>query len=352
MQSLSKPATAGKPRINPPHKARVNLVARTINAWVFRAMSEALLEWCRDVEIVITRQPIGGCQLYHFFRPQDATAAVIRGFSKPFVTTLHGELPGVTDYRTCRPGYDLAEKVICVSETARKILANAAGLNGKLALIHAGADANKFRFERWPQGHFTVGVVSRNYPLMRDIADVKGGEMIIETMTRLAEKLSDILLMVVGVDWEGLIDEMLRRSIPVVYYDRRRNCTYDDYPRLYNQMDCLLVASKFEGGPVAAYEAMMCGRPVVGPAVGVLPELIEQKRTGMLCERNAESLAEGLEWMCRLRPDFAEGRWKDCAERVKGFTWERWAEEHERLYLEVLKSKSANLQPQSLEAKS
>jgi len=337
-------------------------VARTINAWVFRAMSEALLNHCRGVDIIVTRAPVGGCDLYHFFRPQDATAVAVRGFSRPFVTTLHGELPGVTDYSTCRPAYDLAEKIICVSESARSHLTRAAGLNGKLKVIHAGADAERFRFERWPQGHFTVGVVSRNYPAMRNIVDVKGGDVIQETMVRLREKIGDVLLMVVGVDWESLVDAMLRASIPVVYYDRRRNCTYEDYPRLYNQLDCLLVASKYEGGPVAAYEAMMCGRPVVGPAVGVLPELIDQKRTGVLCERTAKSLAEGLAWAASMRPNFADDRnsWREeCRGRVEQFTWQRWAQEHEELYLETLKCQNQstktfteNLQPQSSKAKS
>lgn len=46
--------------------------------------------------------------------------------------------------------------------------------------------------------------------------------------------------------------------------------------------DLLALPSREEGMPVAALEAMMLGRPVVGTAVGGTPEVVEDGRTGLL----------------------------------------------------------------------
>ncbi|HET8945738.1 MAG TPA: glycosyltransferase family 4 protein [Candidatus Polarisedimenticolia bacterium] len=59
--------------------------------------------------------------------------------------------------------------------------------------------------------------------------------------------------------------------------------------------DLLVLPSREEGMPVAALEAMMRGRPVVGTAIGGTPEVVADGRTGRLVRPgDAAGLAEAL----------------------------------------------------------
>ena len=55
---------------------------------------------------------------------------------------------------------------------------------------------------------------------------------------------------------------------------------------------------QMEGLPVALIEALACGVPAVSTRLSAIPELIDDRRTGLLAEAgNPDSLAEALEWL-------------------------------------------------------
>jgi glycosyltransferase involved in cell wall biosynthesis len=67
-----------------------------------------------------------------------------------------------------------------------------------------------------------------------------------------------------------------------------------------NVADALLVSSHSEAGPTSAIEALACGLPVVGTAVGRLPNLVVPRRTGWIAgDRTPAALAAGLDWALR-----------------------------------------------------
>jgi glycosyltransferase involved in cell wall biosynthesis len=74
---------------------------------------------------------------------------------------------------------------------------------------------------------------------------------------------------------------------------------------LLNALDIFVMPSLNEGMGVAALEAAAAGLPVVASAVGGLPEVVDNKRTGILVEPGEPAkLAEAI---CRLAADY-EGR--------------------------------------------
>jgi glycosyltransferase involved in cell wall biosynthesis len=56
----------------------------------------------------------------------------------------------------------------------------------------------------------------------------------------------------------------------------------DDIPALLRQTDALVLASHYEGMPLAILEAMAARRPVVATRVGGVPEIVEPEKTGLL----------------------------------------------------------------------
>ncbi len=53
--------------------------------------------------------------------------------------------------------------------------------------------------------------------------------------------------------------------------------------KAYHHCDALLFPSRFEGLPLAPLEAMACGKPVIAANTSSLPELIEDRVSGILC---------------------------------------------------------------------
>jgi glycosyltransferase involved in cell wall biosynthesis len=72
-----------------------------------------------------------------------------------------------------------------------------------------------------------------------------------------------------------------------------------DVPRLLAAADAFVLASEWEGNPLAVLEAMAAGRAVVATAVGCVPELVSE-RTGLLAPPGDErALEEALHAVAR-----------------------------------------------------
>ncbi len=68
-----------------------------------------------------------------------------------------------------------------------------------------------------------------------------------------------------------------------------------DLPRIYADLDCVVLCSLNEGLPVAIIEALSAARPVVATDVGSVGNLVSSKQTGLLVPaRDAHALAQGI----------------------------------------------------------
>lgn len=106
---------------------------------------------------------------------------------------------------------------------------------------------------------------------------------------------------------------------------------YEQIPAFYREIDILLLPSHTEGLPRVILEAQATGTPVVATRVGGVPEVVEDRRTGLLCDaRDPGCLAAAID---RLATDSAE-----CSHLAEtgreavatSFTWDNLYDRYER----------------------
>lgn len=110
-----------------------------------------------------------------------------------------------------------------------------------------------------------------------------------------------------------------------------------DVRDLMQAADALVLASRFEGLPLALIEAQACGLPVVATATGGNAEIVDHGQTGMLCAaQNDRRLCEAMLHLRNMPPPMLEkmridGRAKACRQ----FDIDRIVEQWETLYSEL-----------------
>jgi glycosyltransferase involved in cell wall biosynthesis len=111
-----------------------------------------------------------------------------------------------------------------------------------------------------------------------------------------------------------------------------------DVPELVAAMDLFVMPSLFEGGPTSVLEAMAARRPVVATNVGMVPEVIEHGRTGLVVPPgNAEALAGGV--MQLVSSDVARCQMAEAAQAhaLRDFSIDRMVERYLVAFADVVR---------------
>ena len=190
-----------------------------------------------------------------------AGAAVARFAGKPFVVTLHGtgsagrladlELAARAPWLV-RFLLSPARSVICVSDRLAEAV-SACGIETRMI----------------PNGVRIPAAVTAEdeepYVLYAGRLSAEKG------IRELAEATEGLRLVAAG---DGPLRELLPGALGFV--------PHDELERLYERAAVVVCSSHREGLPLCVIEAMAFGRPVVATAVGGIPQLVEDGRTGFL----------------------------------------------------------------------
>jgi glycosyltransferase involved in cell wall biosynthesis len=97
----------------------------------------------------------------------------------------------------------------------------------------------------------------------------------------------------------SLLAELVREFSPMIEF----HGISADKRLIYESIDLLLITSLIENAPYAILEAKERGIPVVAPAIGGIPEIVEDGKDGILVSnRSEEALVDAL---CRARQNYA-----------------------------------------------
>jgi glycosyltransferase involved in cell wall biosynthesis len=229
---------------------------------------------------------------------QAALRLAARGRRRPFVVnTVHSSrVRSEEDRALLRRLTPRMDHLMAVSRAIVRKIEDEGRLGAPISLIYNGVDLQRYDHQEAcctlraeydiPEGAPIVGVVARLEP-------EKGHPTLLEAWPRVLASVPDAHLLVVGEG--GRRDELqalaaslgLLGSNPanprselgrrVVFTGRR-----DDVPAITAALDVAVLPSYREAQGLSILEAMALSRPVVASAVGGIPEMIEDGRSGLL----------------------------------------------------------------------
>jgi glycosyltransferase involved in cell wall biosynthesis len=184
-----------------------------------------------------------------------------------------------------------AEKFFCVSsDIAAEVAEWRIVGSAKLSVVRNGIEmapvdttqAAGVRTEMGiPLGATVIGTVGR-------LSDVKRQDVLIRSLARIRRQNGNVHLLLVG-DGPRRTD-LVKLAWKLGLADAVHFAGYQDKPQKYlAAMDVFALSSASEGMPLSVLEAWAAHKPVVAFHVGGLPEIIEQKRNGILVPAGHET---------------------------------------------------------------
>ena len=189
-----------------------------------------------------------------------------------------------------------AQAIICdSSDTMAQALARYPEHAEKLRVIPNGVDVNLFT----PADAPTEGVVAEK-PLVvcvaRGLEARKGIAYLIEALAA-AQRVTPVELVIIGKDSQRLKQRMLAHARALDVTDVVKfvdSVSQHDLIALYQRAMVTVVPSLIEGFSKPALESMACGTPVIGTAVGAIPELVDKSSGVLVAPGDAGVLAAAL----------------------------------------------------------
>jgi glycosyltransferase involved in cell wall biosynthesis len=177
-----------------------------------------------------------------------------------------------------------------------------------------------------PAEDFVVGWAARMIP-------VKGGDVFLEAIARLGELNCRVALIGDGPSRASLA--LRAQSLPsrdrVHFLGGRERAG-----RLFSAFDLFILSSRSEGMPIAVFEAVTAGVPIVATRVGGIPEMLGDGEALLVPPEDpgalAAAIAEALESYSGFRVR-AERAIQTVRER---YAMDPWLESYERAYREIL----------------
>jgi glycosyltransferase involved in cell wall biosynthesis len=195
----------------------------------------------------------------------------------------------------------LTDRAIAVSHSTRDFLVQKRSVPAeRVRVIWNGAPLGEFapadraralgvrRELGLPEEAMVVGTIGR-------LNAQKGHTHLLDAAALLRDRLPDLRMLIVG---DGDLMDGLRKQAARLHLEDRVVFAghRTDVPDLLAALDVFCISSLYEGTPLALFEAMAAGRPVVSTAVDGCREVLDDGVSGLLVPpADPEALADALE---------------------------------------------------------
>ncbi len=178
-----------------------------------------------------------------------------------------------------------------------------------------------------PAESFVVGSVAR-------FVEQKGQKYLIEAAPKVLKKAKrdDVYFLILGygkmeLDLRALADELKLNDRLLIKPAR-------EIREVLPILDIFVMSSLWEGQPIAMLEAMAANVPVVATKVGGIPEIMNDKKEGVLAEpKDPDSLAKGI--LLLMEDEELRGRVvREAKETVENYSLPVYIRKLEKFFLD------------------
>ncbi|MCP4649459.1 MAG: glycosyltransferase family 4 protein [PVC group bacterium] len=188
------------------------------------------------------------------------------------------------------------DRVVAVSERINDILKQNGYSQKKTKLIYNALDTERFISQEDMNLKQELSISSdvKIIGTSSRLTEEKGHCYLLEAAARVFKQYPDAVLLIVG-------DGQLRGALEILgeklnISDKMIFTGYCDNVVPYlNIMDVFVSASVWEGFGLSLLEAMSCGLPVVASNVGIVPEFVKDRASGLVVEpKDVEGIAKAI----------------------------------------------------------
>ena len=282
--------------------------------------------------------------LVHFNSPgwRESAAVAARLGKIPVILHVHNPCPENGMKRNFN--FNLASKVIIVSESMREDFKKYPNILNKTTCIYNGVDLKSFSLNSNSDVFRNQISVKSGIPVVGYVGQLshrKGVDLLVKAAPAVLRRFPGAMFLITGADGiyeDGYTDSMkaIANELEVIdhfLFIGKRN----DVPEVMNACDLIVVPSRAEPFGKVVIEAMACGKCVIASAVGGIPEIIENGKNGLLVQPdNVEALETAILKALEnndINRSLAQNGKKTAVER---FSIEVLVEKTQRLYSSLL----------------
>ncbi len=240
-----------------------------------------------------------------------------------------------------------ADRAFCVSNQLKSHFISRGIDEKKIEVITNGVDVSRFNPE------IPCQFVTKKYNLhKKTVIGFVGSFHYWHGVDNLIQLISEIVTLNPGVVFMmvgrgGALKSDLDRFIREINLEDLVFCTgfvpHEEIPAYINAMDIVVAPYPplefFYYSPVKIYEYLACGKPVVTTGIGQIAELIENGKTGLLCDpEDTKALIEAVQQLIRNHKMRASIGRNASGFITSNHTWEHKARQLSALCEEVLRS--------------
>lgn len=266
----------------------------------------------------------------------------------PVILHEHGAFPSVPLHQKVADWLlaPLGDKTIVVSDAVAEFCIEHRSMNPeKVEVIFNGIPLDEFRNVAEQAAHEAADELGLDpdTPIIGTVArldEEKGVSYFLDAVLKIRSQVPEAKFLIVGDGkLRGELEEKAERlgiADNVIFAGERR-----DVARLYKLMDVKVISSIHEGGPLTLFEAMVAGTPVVATPVGMVEELIEDGKSGMLVSpRQSKEIAHAVVALLQ-KSEYRQNIAEEAQKRVQKYDMRNSMRKIEKIYQEVSKVEGA-----------
>jgi glycosyltransferase involved in cell wall biosynthesis len=286
---------------NPPRDRFVNVCVKGSHDWLFGDLRERFSATkLPGIQVLASEDPVSNADGWIFIRTGEAGSSPDLARTVVCLHDLYSH-DGMYSPQGQRGAIHRAGALVLCHPRQREILADAGVLlDGKLLLERPLGALQAFTVRERHSEPFTVGWVGRDHWRKRP-------EFLVETMDRFRDLCPTVRVVLIGKELDALRARISAAGVECVLHDRA-NTSIAEYPSLYRALECLLITSCTEAGPLPLFEALATGVPVVSTPVGWSPHFAAIEPAFVRLGDTPEELAQGLAGVWRNSPELFEAR--------------------------------------------